>query len=189
MIAVTVDNRVKIGQSNSVMKKTALFSETNPLFHLRRGFTLIELVVVISIIAILSTIALFGFSKAQASARDANRQATMNSVRSALERYYSDNQYYPGWTNWTTLVSTDLTGYITVAPIDPCQGGSAIINDATTKSGRPGIAGPVYYCGGIKYDYIASPSACTTALKTCTSYALTLTPEAGGRPAYFFSPQ
>lgn len=61
----------------------------------KNAFTLIELMVVISVIAILATIALFGFGKAQASARDVGRQQMMVGVQTALERYYGDKGHYP----------------------------------------------------------------------------------------------
>jgi general secretion pathway protein G len=161
-----------------VMKKTALFSKTGPSSFFRKGFTLIELVIVISIIAILSTMAFFGFSKAQASARDASRQQIMNQIRSSLERYYADNQYYPGvtaasTTKWKDLVVTDLAGYIPV-PTDPCKGSTAIPDTGTMGAGN---------CAPAAYAYTpldSTGATCTTAGKKCQSYTLTLTKEAGG---------
>ena len=51
--------------------------------------------VVITVIAILSTIALFGIGKAQSAARDVSRQQIMNGIRTALARYYGDFGHYP----------------------------------------------------------------------------------------------
>lgn len=61
----------------------------------KKGFTLIELMVVITVIAILATMVLFGLTNAQGAARDAARQQMMTGIQSALERYYGDNQRYP----------------------------------------------------------------------------------------------
>lgn len=149
----------------------------------KKGFTLIELMVVMTVIAILATIALFGFGKAQASARDASRQQIMNGYRTALERYYGDNQYYPvpvAATVWTSL-NTSLAGYIpAAAALDPCKGGTAIPANGIMASTS---------CAPAAYSYAATLSdgnAC--AAGTCTKYTLTLTKESGGT-SLFVSPQ
>jgi prepilin-type N-terminal cleavage/methylation domain-containing protein len=71
-----------------------------------RGFTLVELMIVIAVIAILATLALTGFRTAQASARDTQRQQNVKGVQVALECYYSENGQYPdGIADWNTLAS------------------------------------------------------------------------------------
>lgn len=153
------------------MKKTALFSKTGSSLFFRKGFTLIELVIVISIIAILSTMAFFGFSKAQASARDASRSQSMNGVRSALERYYADNNSYPV-TTWSAM-QTALATYLTFPVPDPCPGG-AKVNQADGKVVSL-AASPVPVCTTVVYSY----TSCATAGQ-CSSYTLQLTKESGG---------
>lgn len=59
------------------------------------GFTLIELMVAISIVAILSTIGMTVYSKAQALARDSKRKEDLKSITIALELYYQKHQKYP----------------------------------------------------------------------------------------------
>lgn len=61
-------------------------------FH---GFTLVELLVVISIIGILASIALVAFTSAQFRSRDAQRKSNLKEVSSALELFYSDYGKYP----------------------------------------------------------------------------------------------
>lgn len=51
----------------------------------KSGFTLVELLVVISIIAILSVIGITVFSGVQKSARDARRRVDINSIANAME--------------------------------------------------------------------------------------------------------
>ena len=53
-----------------------------------RGITLIELMVVVAIIAVLLAIALALFQEAQARARLAADQGTLNAMRSAITIYY-----------------------------------------------------------------------------------------------------
>lgn len=51
----------------------------------QKGFTLVELLVVVAIIAILSVIGLTVFSSAQSNARDARRRADIDAISKALE--------------------------------------------------------------------------------------------------------
>jgi type II secretion system protein G len=60
-----------------------------------RGFTLIELVIVIAILAILSGVLVPRVSNHLRSARDARRLADIKSVRNAIEQYFLDHGQYP----------------------------------------------------------------------------------------------
>ncbi len=83
----------------------------------QKGFTLVELLVVISIIGILATLVLLQLGTARARARDAQRIATVNQVRSAAEQYYSDNNKYPTDGSWSALCTTLTTAkYLTTCP-------------------------------------------------------------------------
>lgn len=61
----------------------------------RRGFTLVELLVVVSIIGILSTIIIGSLGGAKSSARDAKRISDIKNIQIALAEYYNDNSHYP----------------------------------------------------------------------------------------------
>jgi prepilin-type N-terminal cleavage/methylation domain-containing protein len=61
----------------------------------RRGFTLIELLVVVAIIGILASIVLASLSSGRASAKDAQRIASLKSIAQALELYHLANGVYP----------------------------------------------------------------------------------------------
>ena len=61
-----------------------------------KGFTLVEMLVVISIIGILSSFAVVSLNSARAKARDALRKGDTAQLRTALNLYYDDNNYrYP----------------------------------------------------------------------------------------------
>lgn len=80
----------------------------------RQGFTLLELLVVIGIIAILVGFATVSYSAAQVRARDARRKADLNSMKDALEQYYAANSFvYPG------TCSTASTFLNSPWPVDP----------------------------------------------------------------------
>jgi prepilin-type N-terminal cleavage/methylation domain-containing protein len=61
----------------------------------KNGFTLVELLVVISIIGLLSSFAVVSLNSARVKARDALRKGEMAQLRTALSLYYDDNGRYP----------------------------------------------------------------------------------------------
>lgn len=133
-----------------------------------RGFTLIELMVVIAVIAILSTIALFGLRQAQSNARDVQRLGIMSSVRGQLERYYGDTGGYPlTGTGFGAMMTTIA---FTPAPVDPGCGGTTTYTWSGTGTWAP--------CGTVQYQYTG----------TATTYTLTLMKEGGGQKQ-FSNPQ
>jgi len=84
----------------------------------RLGFTLIELMVVISIIAILVTAGAVIYSKVLANSRDAKRKADLETVKSALVLYRTDNGSYPSAITWTTM--SPINNYLSVTSMaDP----------------------------------------------------------------------
>lgn len=57
----------------------------------KNGFTLLELLVVVSIIGILIAMIAAGFSTAQKRSRDARRRADVKAAQNGFEQYYADN--------------------------------------------------------------------------------------------------
>jgi prepilin-type N-terminal cleavage/methylation domain-containing protein len=64
-----------------------------------KGFTIIELIVVITIIAVLTAIVTSSVNKFQAKSRDARRLADMQEIFKALSLYQADNGCIPRTTN------------------------------------------------------------------------------------------
>ena len=61
----------------------------------RKGFTLIELMVVVAIMGLLAALAVISLNNARERARDARRISDIKQIQTALEMYYLDNHGYP----------------------------------------------------------------------------------------------
>lgn len=60
-----------------------------------KGFTLVELLVVMAILGILVTLVAGGFRTAQMRGRDSKRKSDLKEIANALEVFYSDHNKYP----------------------------------------------------------------------------------------------
>ena len=63
-----------------------------------RGFTLVEILIVVGIIGLLASVVLSGLGSTRARGRDARRIADIRQAQQALELYYAKCQVYPGVT-------------------------------------------------------------------------------------------
>ena len=82
-----------------------------------KGFTLIEMLVVVAIIGLLSSVVLTGLGSARVKARDARRLSDIRHIQNALEIFYSDADRYP-----ITTGSVGVESLLTSMPQDPQQG-------------------------------------------------------------------
>lgn len=80
------------------------------------AFTLLEVMVVISIISLLSSIVLTSTASARRAARDTKRIADMLEIRKALEMYYNDYGYYPVNESDYVLYSGAPPSFLTANP-------------------------------------------------------------------------
>ena len=80
----------------------------------QRGFTLIELIVVVTIIGILAAVAVSNVRFAQQKAREAALRDDLFEMRKAIDNYYADKQKYPD--SLSALVSDH---YLRRLPSDP----------------------------------------------------------------------
>lgn len=86
---------------------------------MKRGFTLIEILIVISLIGTLSLLGLNGFQAISRGGRDALRKTELEKIRSAAEVYKSETNVYPPEAS-TCSASADLSeSYIKPYPADP----------------------------------------------------------------------
>ncbi len=81
-----------------------------------KGFSLIELLIVIAIIGILVATITVSFSDSRATARDAQRQSDLREIQIAIENYKRAEGQYPA------QLSALTPRYIVEMPLDPATG-------------------------------------------------------------------
>ena len=138
----------------------------------QKGFTLVELLIVIIIIGILATLVIVTFTGVQQKARDSKRQTDLNALDSHVEAFYAQYGFYPTLADLqtATFLSTYMKGFDPNALQDP-KGSSGIAAAASSTS----------------YGYVASGTNCTNTTATtmptdngCTSFVVTADLESGG---------
>jgi len=77
---------------------------------MKKGFTLIEILVVIVIIGILSVIVTTNFVGARERAQDSQKKSNLNQLKIALRSYYAQHKAFPGSTNGLVINGCGATG-------------------------------------------------------------------------------
>ena len=65
----------------------------------QRGFTIVELLIVIVVIGILAALVITTYSGIQQKGRDTERQTDIKAIHGQLEAYYAQNGHYPTLAN------------------------------------------------------------------------------------------
>ncbi len=145
----------------------------------RKGFTLIELVVVIALIAILAVTLAPRLRDQIAKANDAKAIAALGSLRTASEIYFSDNSKVPGGADKDDL--SNLESYVDSSVVDLVnEGGGGFTATALPIGGgrtaAQGSDGDVYYSSdntiGITFgtDNIELSFASQSSLTSASTY-------------------
>lgn len=99
------------------------------------GFTLVEVIVVISILSILALIVAVEFREIQPRARDTERKADITTISVALEKYFQTNGEYPSYYNMrdngSSLLKIDKQAL--VSPSDNVNSGGTGANGQGTS--------------------------------------------------------
>lgn len=120
----------------------------------RRGFTIVELIIVIVVIGILATIAIVSYSGTQNRAKKSSYEATAQQVKMKLGEYFTDNNRYP-------QDMTAVRSYLTSTVVD-----SAVKDEFKT---------PTY-----AYNAYADSSKGSCASSPCQYYEITVTKDKWG---------
>jgi len=93
--------------------------------RLFRGFTLTELLIVVTLIAIMVLLAMVNWQRQIIRGYDAKRKTDLSKIRQVFEDYYNDKNCYPSKDDWDTYNCATQTGadviqkYIKPIPCDP----------------------------------------------------------------------
>ncbi len=96
----------------------------------RKGFTLVEILIVVVILGILAAIVIPQFTNASTEAKGANLKSNLQTVRAQLELYkLRNNDTPPTLANFVTAMTVkDANGmsYLPSVPLNPFTGGSSV---------------------------------------------------------------
>lgn len=112
------------------------------LLSARKGFTLVEIMIVVAIIGIVVAIAVPGFMRARSQSRMKSCQENLTKIDHAKDQWALENRMRPGTSPDSTHLSrSDRTGYLNSWPHCP-SGPDYVINaigsDPECNTGYPG---------------------------------------------------
>ena len=142
-----------------------------------KGFTIVELLIVIVVIGILATLVIVTFTGIQQKARNSQRQTDINAVDSHVEAFLAQYAFYPTQADLATASfrTTYMKGLDPEALRDPKQATGGTIGVTASAS---------------QYSYVAAGTGCSNTTETtitagepvdngCTSFKLTAQQENG----------
>ena len=108
-----------------------------------KGFTIIELLIVIVVIGILAAIGFLAYGNVTESARDSDRQADASAIAKKAEEYYANNGQYPA--NMAAIAALEgVDAKTTTSPSgNAAQDGGNTIGACTTE---PNSKANDFYC-------------------------------------------
>lgn len=102
-----------------------------------RGFTLIELMIVVAILAILAAIAIPSYSKYSFRARRVDAQDLLTRIANAEERYYATYNHYGSLTEiGFTASATSEKGYYIVSAVTLANNSQTFVATAAAQSAQ-----------------------------------------------------
>lgn len=143
-----------------------------------KGFTIIEVLIMIAVIGILTTIGLVSFSSIQANVRDKQRSSQATIISEALEKYYDENGEYPSCNDMAqapaAVTSTTLKGLDKTILTTPqsTSGTNSILSLCTDLASLAGNTD--------KFSYVGDNFCVSDPQLTCEQFSLKYISETTG---------
>lgn len=146
-------------------------SKNNTKLKSESGFTIVEILVVILVIGILSTILILTYSGVKARQRNTTRVNDIKLIQSNLETYYAESGFYP------TIADMNSTSWTTknLKALDPTA-----LSDPSTKANQSRfVDSPTINIYAYQPTASDGISPCDNKTVACEKYTLTATLEGG----------
>ena len=129
------------------------------------GFTIVELLIVIVVIAILAAITVVAYNGIQQRARDADRVNDMNVIKKSLALFYAETGYYPARPQFFNATYRRDTLQIPDSAVNPPG------TNTSNTIGYCWSTSPIQYC------YVGTPASggsfdCGTSGEQCAGYRI-----------------
>ncbi|HMQ97211.1 MAG TPA: prepilin-type N-terminal cleavage/methylation domain-containing protein [Candidatus Nanoperiomorbaceae bacterium] len=174
----------------------------------KTGFTIVELLIVIVVVAILATISVVAYNGIQQRARDITRTQAIAQIQKALEVYLVEYGRYPAhigvgtnkpagfsgtWGdgfshsvdtagNW--MKNLKNTGIVGDLPVDPINNNSYYFTYYASPAAGYGACKEPFYVLAVRYESIANIPAHSRSL-SCTGEGVNFTTSTDGNRAVF----
>lgn len=141
----------------------------------KKGFTIVELLIVIVVIGILTLLVITTYGGIQAKARNNTRQTDLQSVQTQLEAFFSQNGYYPDLAqmNDSSWLDSNMKSLDKNALVDP----SSTCDPTKTGCLVDGTGGAdkqyQYHVTASDGSACGSTTDSTVDASTCAKYTLT----------------
>ena len=135
------------------------------LKNINQGFTIIELMIVISVISILAGISIVSYNGMQKGTRDKEREADVEAIQAELESYYNQEGGYP---HTRDINSALLSGKPPLGNAPAIFGGTKFSLRGDKYHNRPSNINEYTYRGYDKTGY----NICPDSENTCSKYEI-----------------
>jgi len=123
----------------------------------RRGFTLVELMIVVAIVGVLAILAVVGFSKLIGSSRTTEAIGTVNAIKVAQEAYHAETGTYANLSSTLCTTTSCSSLYPTIpagkSAVGDYKVGWGVACGSACQTGMDWSMLPVHISGGVMYGY------------------------------------